>query len=278
MRLVLESIGLSAQVAPRDDRWRVSVAEHQADLALEELTDYRREQTEASNIVSQTNVRFEKGIFESVLAFVCTLIAGSLAGWSSTGGLAWTKSGLSEASLVLEGQYWRSVTALTLHADLSHLLSNLFFGSLFLLLASKRFGGGVAVLLMVLGGALGNLLNALLRDASHASLGASTAVFAALGIIVASTLRANFELETSRFRRWTPLIAGGVLFAMFGTGGERTDLGAHCAGFTTGLMLGWLCSWLPFHWLHPSKVQRAAGVTTIAILFVAWILAVVSVG
>jgi len=42
------------------------------------------------------------------------------------------------------GEFWRAVTALTLHLDVGHLLANLGFGTVFGLLAGQLLGAGVA--------------------------------------------------------------------------------------------------------------------------------------
>ena len=77
---------------------------------------------------------------------------------------------------------WRLTTALTLHADLGHIVANSVFGGLFGLLGRPHLGTGVAWFCIVLGGTLGNALNALARPDEFASIGASTATFAAVGL------------------------------------------------------------------------------------------------
>jgi len=273
MRLVLESVGLKARVSPHAERWRLLVAESQVDVAIAELSAYQKDEREEAFTPPTERFVLDQGIVESGLVFAFLIIACSLAGWSSPSGPAFTSWGQVDAGLVQDGQWWRSITALTLHADWPHLLSNLVFGALFLGMAGKWLGGGMAVLLTVIGGASGNLLNAFLRDAPHASLGASTAVFAALGIAVANALRPSIRSQSRAMQRWSPLIAGGLLLAMNGTGGERTDVGAHFAGFFAGLVYGWLSTSLPKQWLTKSWVQWCAVAIGALAILGAWAVA-----
>jgi rhomboid protease GluP len=148
----------------------------------------------------------------------------------------WFEAGSARASrMVALGEWWRAVTSLTLHADLGHALGNALAGALFAGSACARFGLGVGGALVVAGGALGNVANALYwRAGGHDSVGASTAVFAAIGLLAADALRAR---RLPRGGRLAPLGAALGLFAMLGTS-ERADFGAHLFGLAAGFALG----------------------------------------
>lgn len=152
------------------------------------------------------------------------------------GGFDWRSAGLMDAARVQAGELWRAGTALGLHADVPHLLSNVLFGSLFLVLLGQAVGGGAALAMAFAGGFAGNLANAWLRGVEHRSLGASTAVFAALGaLIVAEYLRRDRSRSAAdRARRAAPLLAGLALLGWLGVGGENTDVTAHLTGFLAG--------------------------------------------
>lgn len=148
----------------------------------------------------------------------------------------WKLLGAADASLIRHGEWWRLVTPLTLHADVGHLLSNLAIGGLFIVLLCREVGSGLAWFLLVTSGALGNLTNAWLQSPDHRSVGASTIVFGAVGILSAlSLVRYRHHLQ----KRWAIPVAGGLaLLAILGTEGQRTDLGAHLFGFAAGVLLG----------------------------------------
>jgi membrane associated rhomboid family serine protease len=173
-------------------------------------------------------------------------------------GLDWWHSGAASTSAIRGGEWWRALTALSLHTDLSHVGGNILFGSVFGVILAQSLGSGVAWSGFIVAGTVGNLLNALLQKDTHVSVGASTGVFGALGIQVAYEWMRRRELRYSRLRRWAPLAMGIALFFWLGTGGghfsetntaretqrqvaevlERVDVMAHVTGFATGMALG----------------------------------------
>ncbi|MEM6688674.1 MAG: rhomboid family intramembrane serine protease, partial [Planctomycetota bacterium] len=146
IRLVLDAVGLSAQVSQSNGFWRVLVREDQLGIALQEVSSYQEEKRATLSKRPTQIISMSKGVIESVIAFAFAIIVCSFVGWSSSGGEAFTDAGLVDAGLVQKGEFWRCVTALTLHLDLPHLLSNLVFGALFIVIAGKWLGGGVASL------------------------------------------------------------------------------------------------------------------------------------
>lgn len=152
--------------------------------------------------------------------------------------VAW---GRVSSDLIQEGQFYRGLTALFLHSDIGHLIGNLAFGAIFVHLVARHIGTLPCWLGVLVAGTAGNLLNASFYfEASHYSIGASTAVFGAVGLLVA--LPIGFALRHARrqlFRAWfLPVVVGLALLAWFGTGSGRTDTTAHLAGFVCGLPLG----------------------------------------
>src|SRR4029434_3541962 len=110
--------------------------------------------------------------------------------------LDWFGAGRLQAGGVVGGEWWRAVTALTVHVEIDHLLGNLAFGAFFGYFAGRYLGVGVGWLAIVVAAALANGFDALLQPSAHRSIGASTAVFAALGMLTAYTWRRGFLRET----------------------------------------------------------------------------------
>ncbi|WP_404310812.1 rhomboid family intramembrane serine protease [Neorhodopirellula lusitana] len=273
MRLVLESVGISAVLAQHDGEWQVQVGQPHHDRAIAELEAYRLERS-SDSFVAQPRQRVLPGAGWGVLVYVLTMISIYLLATVSAYGWPWEAVGRLRAGDVMSGQIWQTVTALTLHADTGHLASNLMFGSLFGFLAGRILGGGVAWLTIVLSGALGNLINALMRHADHTSIGASTAVFAGLGLLVAHAIVPRPGSRQSTRERYMPLMAGVLMLAYLGTEGERTDVLAHVAGFFSGLMVGWLACRIPERWLIKNSFQWCTGIATFFILSGAWTIAI----
>jgi rhomboid protease GluP len=143
-----------------------------------------------------------------------------------------------DAARIQGGQWWRAWTALTLHLDGPHLAANLLAGVWFGYLAARQLGSGLAWFLIVTSGAMANLLAGLYGPPEHRAVGASTAVFAALGLMSAYSWRERLAWPQRWARRWGPLIAGVVLLGWTGSAGEGTDLVGHLAGFVVGVAVG----------------------------------------
>jgi membrane associated rhomboid family serine protease len=151
------------------------------------------------------------------------------------------EAGKVSSEAVIGGQLYRVATALFLHADIGHLAGNLLFGAVFLHLVARYLGPFRAWTAVLLAGSFGNYLNAAIYfPEPHYSVGASTAVFGAVGILAALPVGYRFRHARWRFTRsWAvPLIVGMVFLAWFGTGNERTDTSAHLMGFLCGLPVG----------------------------------------
>ncbi len=181
----------------------------------------------------------------------------------------WLELGSADAARILMGDWWRTFTAMTLHADGPHILGNCLIGGVFIWLVSRRLGAGPAWLLAILGGASGNLLNAVTLGVHHNAIGFSTASFAAAGVLAGIT---PFGVGggihglgsgslTKRFYRFlssalVPVGAGLGLLAMLGAG-DGTDLGGHLFGMVSGLILGVATGWAATRFGLPGK--RADG-------------------
>lgn len=186
--------------------------------------------------------------------------------------LPWTQRGSAHASRILEGEWWRSVTALTLHADLAHALSNAFAMAIFFGAACAQVGVGVAGALVLLAGAGGNVANAFLRGPLHTSVGASTAIFGAVGILGSLGLLQRHHTVGNSRRAWMTAAAALALLGMLGTGSGRVDVVAHLLGFLVGSVLGLLMALLCPTPPGPI-VQWLCGSAAIGTLVYCWTLA-----
>jgi rhomboid protease GluP len=183
----------------------------------------------------------------------------------------WSALGNAHAGKIMAGQWWRLVTALTLHTDWQHLLGNLLIGGVFISRLCRDLRSGPAWLLLITSGLLGNLLNAWLQNPAHRAVGASTAIFGAVGILAAiSMVRYRHNLRPRR--RWTvPIAAALGLLAMLGAGGENTDLGAHLFGFLFGLPLGAGAELMVERWGRPDRMVNALmAIASLGIVTGAW--------
>jgi rhomboid protease GluP len=189
------------------------------------------------------------------------------------------------AGLVQNGQWWRVWTALTLHLDGPHLAANTVAGIWFGYLAARLIGTGNAWLLVVVGAGLANWIEAILGPAGHRSVGASTAVFTALGLLSAYSWRTRLAYPQRWALRWGPLVAGVILLSWTGTGGESleepasgqsVDVAAHALGFAVGLVGGAAAALESASRVLNRVPQWLAGLFALVPLVVAWIRALSS--
>ena len=270
--LVLDAAGIAYAVERDSGEYVVVVAAKDGVRSRDELDAYIREDREWSR--DSALVEERGGGWSGVAVYVAIVCVVFTLERSGAFGVDWSAAGLSEAGLVRRGQLWRAVTALTLHADVRHLVGNVLFGGLIGLFAGRSFGSGIAWLSILAGGTAGNLLNAWMKPDDHASVGASTAVFAALGLIASYAWRSQREPMVSMAWRWRPLIGGLALLGFLGTAGENTDVGAHLTGFVSGVMLGALHAAVGGPVRFGRRRQMLAGATALIALTLGWVAAV----
>jgi rhomboid protease GluP len=157
--------------------------------------------------------------------------------------------GALTSELIRGGEWWRTITALSLHWDAPHLAGNLAAGALLGLSAAQIWGNARAWLLILGAALLANTVEGFAGPGGYASAGASTAVFAALGLVAAFSWRRRAQSHGG-VRRWAPLVAGVAVLAMFGAGEVHdaavpvigTDAGtnvlSHALGFLAGVSIG----------------------------------------
>ena len=266
--LVLQSVGIGSQLVFAGGRWHLFVSAADASFARQQLERYARENPPrpipAAAPAMQPYAEFGSLVYALVLVLV-----GYLAGVSAFD-LDWLGAGGLQAGDVQRGELWRTVTALTLHLDVAHLVANLGFGMLFGYFAGQLLGPGVAWA-SVLGAAVAaNLVTALVQTPAHSSAGASTAVFATLGLLAAYGWRQRHAIVERWAYRYAPILAGVALLAFLGVGGERTDVLAHLAGFVTGAMAGWWHGRASRGAALRGRRQLLIGVLAIAVVVAGW--------
>ena len=267
--LVLEAEGLSPSVRRVRSGFVLSVPAEEAERAAAALSAYERENPAepqaGDKLVESAHLPAGLGTAAGLLAFF--FFTGP---WNSAA--RWFERGSADAEQILSGELWRTVTALTLHADLVHVLANATGAALFLSAVCGALGPGLGSALVLLAGAGGNLLTALLHGSLHVSVGASTSIFGAVGVLGGLGV-ARRRLKGVRGRRaWVPIAAGFALLAMLGTGNPRSDLWAHLFGFLVGGALG-IAVALLVHRPPASRIQWTLGSVALALVIYCWTLA-----
>jgi membrane associated rhomboid family serine protease len=262
------SLVLDGEEIPHELR---EVAEAQWALLISDGVDAARAEAavsafERENPIAPRPPREEPAPWDGVAAGVIFLLALlALHVWTGPqSDNAWFARGSAEAAAILRGQWWRAITALTLHADAGHAAGNALLGGLLLTLLARRIGAGLASWAMLLAGGLGTFAAAQLMRSHFVSVGASTAVFGALAEL-AALQAADPE---SRRRAWIPLGAGLALLGFLGSS-KRADFAGHLCGFAAGVALGFLAARLPR--LRRRAVQAALAAAAAMVPVLAWL-------
>ena len=269
--LVLAAMGMQSSIVPEGEFMTLYVAQEDAARANGELAAYDRENRQGP---PQKEWLFP-GLprIEVAMVYWVVLLFFFAAARREAFSFDWIGAGAVQSGLMLEGEWWRAVTALCLHASGAHLLANLAFGTVFLMLLSQLTGAGIAALATITAGAAGNVLSALVQSPGHTSIGASTAIFASLGLLAAVRQVRRRDHAFSALRNWTPIAGGFALLAFLGFSGENTDVLAHVLGFASGLAGGWLLARSDRDWTIDRGLQWKCASAAGALVLLAWIAA-----
>jgi rhomboid protease GluP len=236
--LVQEARGIAHRLRFEETGWRLRVPFVDMPAALTEIRLYEKENREWPPVIPDVPLAENTLSTLSVLLLLAVFFNLTRLDLSSFGlrAVDWMVVGNADAGRILDGEWWRLVTSLTLHTGYPHLLGNLLIGGFFVVRLCSEIGSGPGWCLLLLSGILGNFFNALIQPSWHESVGASTAIFGAVGALAALSVLRNRRVL---LKKWLlPLAAGAALLGLLGTGGEHTDLGAHLFGFAAGIFLG----------------------------------------
>lgn len=288
--LVLEAAGIACGIAMARGEHVLLVRAADADRAVIELFRFVRENRDPEPASEpHLPLAWSAG---AAAGYAILLLAFDVAQTREIFGLPWLSAGLADAGMIRDGAWWRCVTALCLHADFLHLASNLVFGAAFGIMLAQSIGIGFAWLAFLVTGGVANGLNALLQSPSHASIGASTAIFGMLGAQAAHDWVRRRRIHYNPFRRWAPIAIGAALLAWLGGDGRpadpstvtntlpdlnvplpRIDVWAHVLGFAVGIGLGALVGWRKANLRLSAPVQAAIAAAAAGGIGLAWYLA-----
>lgn len=271
--LVLIASGVASRLVPSAAEIALFVAAPDAVKARSEIAAYAHENRPRPSPGPALRP-LREGI-DAALIYCVVLVFIHAAASRGAFSYDWLAIGHAQASLIKNGEWWRAVTALSLHADIGHLLSNLVLGGILGLLLAQLLGAGLAWLAILIGGAVGNAIVALLAPVDHAAIGASTSVFAALGLLAALAWGRQAILWRG-LRRWRPIAAAVMLLALLGVGGERTDIGAHVAGLLIGCGAGTALYFANPYLPQGRMAQFAYGAAALGLFIGSWLAAFAS--
>jgi membrane associated rhomboid family serine protease len=272
--LVLQSMAIWHAARWTSGGWIVVVRDAEYERASRSIDRYESENRDWPPRRTRERLRYAGVLFAPALFVVLAVFFFTVTGPSSSGS-RWFREGAAVANLLLEREPWRAVTALTLHADGSHVIGNLISGAVFASAVERRLGPGVAAFTVLASGVAGAFAHRVIGQGGHGSIGASTAVFGAIGVLAATQLLVDRNEEAHRTRSWLekagPIVGGLALLGALGTS-PRADLGAHLFGLLSGGVLGALAALGLGSDTRRSRwwLQAGLGAIAVASVIVAW--------
>jgi rhomboid protease GluP len=158
---------------------------------------------------------------------------------------AWLRDGALDPTAVFgRGEWWRIGTALFLHGGAEHVISNALGGILVFSAVLTTLGRWRGWLQLAVASLWGNLAIAALNvSRDYRSIGASTAIFAGLGLLTGRAVCVGFA-HRGHPLRWrsifVPIATGCTVLALYGAGTGNVDVPAHASGFIAGVVIGFL--------------------------------------
>lgn len=142
--------------------------------------------------------------------------------------------GMYDNILIENGQWWRIITSMFLHAGFLHVLFNMF--SLFLFGPElEKIAGKVRFLtIYFLAGIFGNVATFILVDGNYWSVGASGAIFGIFGAFAALVYYTRNTMPQLK-QIMMPIIIISVIFTFLT---PNVNIWSHLGGLLTGFLLG----------------------------------------
>jgi len=271
--LVLRAVNIPSVIEFEKRSWVIKVSPLHEQRALQEIAAFMEENSDWPPFRPQKKIPIPvltKYQPPTILMMGALVIFFVITGPWSVGSVWFSEGAVSGRQILDNGQWYRLVTALTLHADVVHLFGNILIGGIMVHFLCRLIGFGLGWFLILASGTLGNLMNILLHGGSHNSVGFSTAVFGTIGIL--SGYQAASKKSATIKEMLLPLAAGAGLLAFLGAGGPRTDLGAHFFGLFAGAVLGSLLIFLPSQQILIKKTSLQANlfIVTMCIVGLCW--------
>jgi membrane associated rhomboid family serine protease len=264
--LVLSAAGIPHQRTRLPEGWRILIPESYRLEAQRQIEQYLKENPPATENSTAYHLPLQKSFSAAWVALI--LIAVHAAKGSGQPAEALIRAFGASTDRIVEGELYRLATALLLHADTVHLLANLVGIGIFGTALCTLTGAGAAWAMILFSGVAGNLLNAWVKDSSTLSIGASTAIFGALGALCVLTFFRRYKVSVPRFRALLPFFGGIALLGLLGSA-EGTDVMAHLFGFLSGMAIA--IPWAILIKVPPArKYQMLFSGFSLAIILWAW--------
>lgn len=273
--LLFYAMNIPFEVKSKDNMRLIIVPEKERRNALFQIYCYRRENLLTfKDLDSDVEEMDYFSYYSIVFVFFCFYIFQMFGIKISS--LNLIEKGALSVIGIKNGEWYRVVTALTLHSDFLHILSNAFFGGLITYFVLKRVGRGIGWFLILLSGIAGNTISVFIHSESYVSIGSSTACFGSLGILTIERIlysdKTILKIKNSIF---LPFASSLAFLGLFGASPD-SDIFAHLFGYISGLLIGFLYLFLNKKiQLNVRLVNILAGCLTISVIIISWLMAII---
>src|SRR5256885_8010190 len=156
LSLVLDQEGIAHELrGVGQEQWTLAIDDGDAARAEAVLAAFELENPLSPR--GQEQPRPMAGAVACGLVFFLAMLAIHVWTGPHSAGSDWFERGSADAAAILRGEWWRTVTALTLHGDAGHAVGNAGLGGVLLALLARAVGPGVASALVLLAGVAGTL-------------------------------------------------------------------------------------------------------------------------
>lgn len=200
------------------------------------------------------NIRRLKGLpyisiilvaFNVIIFLICTF----------TGELLYNIGGFSPAAFLNDKEFYRILSSMFLHADISHLVNNMLLLAGLGAMLEKETGHAGFFLLYFFSGLGGQVVSLLYKIYNNEwyidSIGASGAVFGLVGVLLAMSLCRRGGMENVTWQRIVFVVAYSVYSGVRTSG---IDNAAHMGGVICGFILGIIMCF--FQNMHNNRSNR----------------------
>jgi rhomboid protease GluP len=255
-----------------NDGWSLEIEESEYERASRTIEQYSYENRYWRGWSWQHHLPHSSFWFHAGSIFWCVAIL-TLYYWNKVRFPQLEGLGLMDNVAVGKGEWWRLFTAITLHADVSHLAANISTGLLLLGIAMAAYGPGIGLMMAYLAGAGGNIAGLLIYSSGHRSLGASGMVMGALGLVAVQTF-AHWKQDLSSGKRLVvrSFSAAASILMLLGFS-PNSDVVAHLGGFVSGCLLGCILHVLPKWVRKSSTINQSCALLTVGWVILTWWLA-----
>ena len=263
--LALTSQGIESAIVHEPDGWALALDSRDYDRATAVIKQYVAENRgwKWQHALPGSGLWFHWG------SLLWALAIGAVYYWSMLLFPQMKSAGAVDSELIRSGQWWRLFTAVTLHADIGHLMANMTTGIMLIGFAMARFGPGPAVLATYCAGVLGNVAGLYLYRVEHRSLGASGMVMAALGILAVQSFSLWHKDRGFRQLLARAFAAAVLILVLIGTSPD-SDIVAHFGGFFAGAVFGYVLSWVDPKRLNTFAVNFTCICATMLLIAFTW--------